>query len=130
MHSDYAINALFARISADRAKGIAELHKTMPDADYGFVAIEWDFNHAPKSTNWKMLKMIGIDPTEATLAEIVAGLDKWNIKVQAEPGCTDDHILNALKTRILIEEISMIAPTPDLVEYITIIAPIAEPALN
>ncbi len=117
MHSSETITALFARLSGERNAGIDAIHT---HGDRSYSAMEWDFNHAPRSTNWKMLEMIGIDPATATLPEILSGLSVWNINVVIEPGCEDSYVLDTLRTKILVEEITMIAPTPDLQEFLHI----------
>ena len=116
-------NALlvFANLTADRERRISEyqsLHSTEDrkiERWEACMAVDLD---APSTTNWEMLKMIGIDPDTADLSTIINGLACWNVYLHDTNHLTDDDLLQTLKTRILIDPVTLIPPNADMVEHI------------
>lgn len=95
------------------------------------AAIEYDMNHAPKSTNAKQLREIGIDIPSSdwirdetdqeihlVLWQIIYGLATLGVYFTNTNGLTDRDMLNRLCTSVLQDKIADIPPTPDMNEFI------------
>ena len=73
---------------------------------------------APDTTNWEMLKMIGIDPATDNLWAIINGLACWNVYLHNTNHLSDDDLLHHLQTKILLETVALIPPNADMEEHI------------
>lgn len=131
------INALFATLNITRSKGILDLmleHMKKPVYREQFepvdhfkpqehplylrCAIEYDFERAPKTTNWAQLEMIGIEPSTSTIMEIAEGLALWCIYLTDTNHLTDDQLRGRLLTEILNEPVPMLPPNAEATEFI------------
>lgn len=120
MHSDETIEKFFRTLTADREAGIDRLMATDPDCTHRVMAaFKWDTEMAPRSTNWAMLKAIGVDPSIDSIFDIVNGLAKWSIYLTNTNHLTDEELLSRLLNSVLIEEVTMIPPNYDMAEFIS-----------
>lgn len=112
---------VFANLTADRERRIADyiaLHSTADRKIERWEAcMDVDFD-SPQTTNWEMLKMIGIDPDTASLADIINGLACWNVYLHGTNHLSDDELLDHLKTKILLETVTLVPPNADMEEHI------------
>lgn len=124
MHSEDTINNLFDKLRADRTKGIEAIAggpKTADNEDtYFFATMAYDMEHAPLSTNWEMLELIGINPDTDPVDEIILGLSKWGIYFTDPMHTYTDEALRERLHEILREKIRMLPPSPDFSEFIDI----------
>jgi len=111
-------NALlvFANLTADREKRIAD-YTSLYNCERWEACMAVDLD-APETNNWEMLKMIGIDPATADLSTIINGLACWNVYLSNTNHLTDSDLLQHLKTRILLEPVTLIPPNADMEEHI------------
>jgi hypothetical protein len=131
------INFLFATLNITRSKGILDLmlermekpvnrlkfepidhFKLTEHPLYLPCAIEYDFERAPKTTNWAQLEMIGIEPSTSTIMEIAEGLALWCIYLTDTLHLTDDQLRGRLLTEVLTEPVSMLPPNAEATEFI------------
>jgi hypothetical protein len=131
------INFLFATLNITRSKGILDLmldrmEKPLNQLQFEPVdhfkpqghplylpcAIEYDFELAPKTTNWAQLEMIGIEPSTATIMEIAEGLALWCIYLTDTLHLTDDQLRCRLLIDVLTEPVSMLPPNAEATEFI------------
>jgi hypothetical protein len=92
------------------------------------AAIEWDSNHAPKSTNLKQLAEIGIHPIaevalsdediNAALSIVIDGLAALGIYLTGTDHLSDRTLYRVLTTKVLHDEIRDIPPNDDMSEFI------------
>jgi hypothetical protein len=95
------------------------------------VALEYDMDHSPKTTNAKQLREIGIivptpakipDLQDATvhrwLWDIIYGLATLGIFLTGTDHLDDRALLLHLCTKVLKDKITDIPPTPDMKEFI------------
>jgi hypothetical protein len=107
---------VFANLTADRERRISE-YQSLHNCERWEAAMVVDLE-APSTTNWEMLKMIGIDPATASLTDIINGLACWNVYLHNTNHLTDDLLLNHLQTKILLETVALIPPNADMEEHI------------
>lgn len=107
---------VFANLTADRERRISE-YQSLHNCDRWEAAMAVD-TEAPDTTNWEMLKMIGIDPATADLWAIINGLACWNVYLHGTNHLTDDDLLHHLQTKILLETVTLIPPNSDMEEHI------------
>lgn len=116
--TDNEINLLFANLIADREQAIARLMDEDHELDRMSASIEWDAHRAPFTTNREQLEMIGVDPTFASLKEIIHGLSKWNIYLTETNHLTREELSDHLLNRVLADKVRMIPPTNEVSEFI------------
>jgi hypothetical protein len=111
-------NALlvFANLTADRERRISE-YQSLHGVERWEAAMAVDLD-APSTTNWEMLKMIGVDPATASLTDIINGLACWNVYLSNTNHLSDDDLLHHLQTKILLETVTLIPPNADMEEHI------------
>lgn len=107
---------VFANLTAERERRISE-YQSLHGVERPEAAMVVD-TEAPSTTNWEMLKMIGIDPGTADLWSIINGLACWNIYLHETNHLTDEALLNLLKTTILLETVTLIPPNADMEEHL------------
>lgn len=131
MHSDETIKAFFKALTDDREAGIDRLMATDPDCPHRFMAaFKWDTELAPRSTNWAMLSTIGVYAEMDPLDDIIKGLAKWGIYLTNTNHLTDDELHTRLLDSVLLEEVTMIPPNPDMSEFISMIGKIDDDHLR
>ena len=99
------------------------------------VAMEYDMNHAPKTTNAKQLREIGIivptpakilDLQDATvhrwLWDIIYGLATMGVFLNNTDGKADRLLLTELCSKVLQDKITDIPPTPDMNEFLDMLS--------
>lgn len=115
---------VFANLTADREKRIADyiaLHSTEDHKIERWEACMGVDVEAPETTNWEMLKMIGIDPDTADLYTIIDGLACWHIFLSNTNHLDDAQLLAHIKTRVLMDTVTLIPPNRDMHECIELI---------
>lgn len=123
--------SVFAAKNAVREKWITE-HMTEMGCPRYISAMKFDMQHAPFTTNARQLTEIGITiPTaeqavdfdsnqiKGTLWTILYGLARLGIYLSPLPATMGDRvILHKLLSKLLLEEVRDIPPSPDLSEFI------------
>ena len=111
-------NALlvFANLTADRERRLSE-YQFLHNCERWEAAMGVDVD-APSTTNWEMLKMIGIDPATDNLWAIINGLACWNVYLHNTNHLSDDDLLHHLQTKILLETVQLIPPNADMEELL------------
>jgi len=121
---------IFTRKTTARENGIADLMSKMANPDRMTAAIRWDCDLSPRTTNKKQLTELGVTVPEsletlednqihATLWRIIYNLARMGIFLSETNTYTDRDLLNFLITRVLLDEIPDLPPTPDLSEFIS-----------
>ena len=109
------------QLNKDRDTKISDrmigMNFTDPATARVLAAIEVDCDaHAPMTTNWQMLEMIGINPAMASLETVLHGLEQWGIKViNYTPS---DEFLQYLRDKVLRDCVPLIPPNPDHDDFI------------
>lgn len=118
MHSQSQISDLFHALNAVRNSAINDMvAEGMDEVD---AAIRYDLSEAPIGTNEEMLKAIGIDPAVAPLVDIIEGLSKWNIYLDETNHLNDEELRNYLVNTVLKDQIRIIPPNPDMIEWVNL----------
>ncbi len=124
--------AVFDRKRAERNAGIdglVEAAKAKGRTLERFIAaIEWDANHAPRSTNMKQLAEVGIHPPAvdalgdedlpAALTLVIDGLAALGVYLSGTDHLTDRKLYSVLTTKVLLDEVSDIPPNDDMSEFV------------